>query len=487
MYHKGFLYNSVDMSVINVASRHKLIALFVCIAALFGGIFAFTTPLFWGQDELTHFARSYQLSTGKILSEKLNDGQYGDDIPEVAIAANTARTTDIINDKSPQHPHLVDAGAQYEALGAKSINGPKQSVAFTNTVVYSPVAYMPYTVAVKISSILDLSLLHTVIVMRLAGLLSYITLAAIGLFILRKVGARWILLSVALLPTALYQASVVSSDGVIIGLTFILTAAAVKASLYRQKLTVFERWTGLIAAMLLPLLKITYFPISLLVLLLPATSPAARKRWMITKVAALGVTAILVGVWNSLVSDAASSMHLIIGAAGNGFSGSDQISFILHNPLAPVIAAVATMMTQSLDYALYMIGQLSAAMVTIPGVAIGCSVISLALAVILCADKMRVNKKAYKIAAILFAVCLMTAAAIYGTLYLTFTDVGAKRIGGVQGRYFIPLIPLLLICCSVFIAKARIHIGKPQLLAHTTVALSVGSLGISVLYFIYLL
>ena len=276
---QGFLYNSVDMSVINVASRHKLIALFVCIAALFGGIFAFTTPLFWGQDELTHFARSYQLSTGKILSEKLSDGQYGDDIPEVAIAANTARTTDIINDKSPQRPHLVDAGAQYETLGAKSINGPKQSVAFTNTVVYSPIAYIPYTIAAKFSSVLDLSLLHTIMVMRLAGLLSYITLAAIGLFILRKVGARWILLSVALLPTALYQASVVSSDGVIIGLTFILTAAAVKASLYRQKLTVFERWTGLIAAMLLPLLKITYFPISLLVLLLPATSPAARKRY----------------------------------------------------------------------------------------------------------------------------------------------------------------------------------------------------------------
>ena len=48
-----------------------------------------------------------------------------------------------------------------------------------------------------------------------------------------------------------------------------------------------------------------------------------------------------------------------------------------------------------------------------------------------------------------FLIVVGTALLIIGAMYISWTGVGAEVVEGVQGRYFIPLLPLLLLCVSM--------------------------------------
>ena len=63
---------------------------------------------------------------------------------------------------------------------------------------------------------------------------------------------------------------------------------------------------------------------------------------------------------------------------------------------------------------------------------------------------------------------------IYLSQYLSFTEVGARLAEGVQGRYFLPLLPLLAI---VFCRREERLLSPPSILAiGTLVAASLGTL-----------
>ena len=66
-----------------------------------------------------------------------------------------------------------------------------------------------------------------------------------------------------------------------------------------------------------------------------------------------------------------------------------------------------------------------------------------------------------------FLIILGTALLIIGAMYISWTGVGAEVVEGVQGRYFIPLLPLLLFCISMkqnYVKWNYIHIDLPIVL-----------------------
>ena len=49
---------------------------FLLLAIVVGGYLVFTVPYFGGIDEPAHFSRSYQISTGRFVPEKIGNSEF---------------------------------------------------------------------------------------------------------------------------------------------------------------------------------------------------------------------------------------------------------------------------------------------------------------------------------------------------------------------------------------------------------------------------
>jgi uncharacterized membrane protein len=58
-------------------------------------------------------------------------------------------------------------------------------------------------------------------------------------------------------------------------------------------------------------------------------------------------------------------------------------------------------------------------------------------------------------------VFVISLVAIAGALYLVWTPVGASQVGGIQGRYFIPILPLLIPLFILLSRSVKVTLDKP--------------------------
>ena len=234
--------------MINKAKAHlNAHTAFLLIATTFGLLFVFTTPLLWGQDEITHFGRAYEISQGQMLPVPFQTGSatnYGGNVPTSAYKLISFVANDLrIGEKAAQKDNnigLVRQPAQYKLLGSKSINDNKKSfLLFPNTAPYSPFAYFPSIIGLFVSDKLNFDLTNSIHLARLLPLIFYVTTVYYLLRSLRRYRARWVILSVALLPTAIYQASTITADTMTI-ITMMVVSALYLKTFLGEKLNSYE-------------------------------------------------------------------------------------------------------------------------------------------------------------------------------------------------------------------------------------------------------
>jgi uncharacterized membrane protein len=436
--------------------------IFVVIALVFGIFFIFATPLLWGQDEEAHFARAYQLSEGKLSGEQLNKKPgretFGGNLPSSIVEVTSVRVRDILIDKKLNSAGAgkVDDHGIYVKVGAQRLESAKQvPYVFPNTVVYAPVAYLPAIIPILIARVLDLSIGSTIILSRLAYLLVYVSMVAGALLILKQSRIKWLFFVAALLPTTLYQGSVISTDGIVNGAALLLLAVVVKGWLLGRKLSRLERWLAVAMAVLLPLTKITYGALDLFLLFIPNSS-FGTKRPTLFKWLTLTAAAIVSIVWSLLVAAPAKTIAKLAGSASQGFGASLQIHHILHAPFNVIEAFLRTLLLDDGNMLVYLFGQMSAALVSAPGTAIVCSAVALVLATLYTDDKIRLGSRQFWPALLIIIAGVL---AIFGVELLTFTAVSAPTIGGVQGRYFFPFLVAFLTLVAAWLAGKRLNLG----------------------------
>jgi hypothetical protein len=109
---------------------------------LFGLGYVFVTPPFQVADEINHFLRAYQLSTGRPVTWR--NGRIGGEFPNEIVRATEAFS------HLPFHSGNRASRAQWRAAWNA---GPAAGDTFCdlfNTVVYSPVPYVPQTIGVTV-------------------------------------------------------------------------------------------------------------------------------------------------------------------------------------------------------------------------------------------------------------------------------------------------------------------------------------------------
>lgn len=459
--------------------------LFLIIVLLFGAVFAISIPPLWGTDETAHFARSYQIAHGELSPPKSSNGAYGGSLPNNLITLWNYTKSDLLDNSGSDvlYRKDVDSTSTYKKL--THVRFSQQKGLSPGGAIYSPFAYPAPVFGIWVANIFHASIGATITMARLSSLFLYALVVWTGLRLLAASKLRWLLFSVALLPTSVYQASVVTADNMVIGLSLLLFAIFIRIVQTRsakpqKDIKLFGCMVGVAA--LLALIKVNYVFLGLLIFLVPREVLGTSKQLTanIIKTASLFLVAFLGLLW-SLIANATASASVSQRPDGQQVIPKDQVSFLAHHPLSFVAVCFRTTLENGDYYLRSLFGLIGWNYVYVPLIAVFVLVLGLFIASIYARDELaRMRTKLAWIG--LFV--LGGIASTYGALYITFTPTRERVVEGLQGRYFIPfLAPILMIVGGWLPMEVRM---KDKTVPYIFGAISIFCLMISTVYYVRL-
>lgn len=450
--------------ILVLRDRTNIQIIFVLLSLCFGLLFIAKVPLLWGTDETFHAMRIYQLTEGHLRSQNLGQtrqqGGYGGQVPVPLVELVQYVNADQFNNDPSSIPYgtkNLDNPQAYKELGGIRLWGvPTKSYAFPNTAAYSPAPYLPYIAGMHIAKLMNASIHRTVLLMRLAGLLAYIIIIYYALRLLRQSQFKWIIFTIALLPMSVFQAAIISVDSLTIAMCILLTAMVARYFTADFKITRAQIAILFVCAIALPLMKPGYILLGLLPLFL-STKIFATKRVAYGFKAALAASVLLMFAgWGIATKDVASSIALIKpinpGYQHELIDVSQQVHFVVSHPVSYARTVIRNSILNDNRYFTEMFGTLGFNIVTVPGAVIVLEILALLIAV----ASVGITKLSNKGWILLLSVvgCWLL---IITTLYVSYSSVGAPEISGIQGRYFLPLLPAAM-CGLAMIFKGRLSL-----------------------------
>lgn len=302
---------------------------------------------------------------------------------------------------------------------------------------YAQLAYLPNAIGVQLARTMDAPIHIGFQMGRLTGLLCYALLVSLAVWITPL--GKWVLALMASLPLSVFVASTHTYDAWMIGWILLGTACLVRVTLSGER-EYFASWLMLVAFFLGVAPKPIYFPLLLvpLFLVLRRTGGLSFRRWF----SAVGV---LLTAW----SIASFALPILLDGAGNGdprggsgVNPGGQMAHILSHPLdfaTTLIPAIASYL--SLDRFPLLVNAYG-----VFGTGIGSGVIALILALLTYTEP-RLSLPWQDRLPILGAV-VASLILIMAALYIAFNPVGATAIDGLQTRYLLVLVPLVIIALA---------------------------------------
>jgi uncharacterized membrane protein len=405
---------------------------FLWIALPLGLLYVICSPAFTVPDEHTHFFRIYHLSEGGLIAEK-QENATGDYLPK-SLANTTFIYTLGIYEKSDG----IITPEIFKATFAIDLNpSDKTFIAFSNTALYSFVPYIPQTIAVFAGRILNASPMALLYMGRLANFLLAVLLLTVAIRILPFF--KYVFMMVLLTPTSMYQLASLSADGLTVSFSVLFVALVLQfayGSCSRMSTA------GIISLFILSvgicLSKAAYFLFPVLILLIPASRFPRPSRHILLKVSIVAAGWIAMGLWSFLIKDIYSTSYAL-----EHIDPQAAKEFILSSPLNFIIILVHSIVSHGWSYIETFIGIQDWDLIVLPRPVIVIYALTLAisgLATFRSAIKISVSNKI-----VLSAIGWASFIIALTLVYMSWTPAGSHMVVGFQGRYLIPLLPLILI------------------------------------------
>lgn len=439
------------------SAKERLVFTAICIATV---LFALITPPFQSPDENQHYMKALQLSRGHVLAERRgrdvgaalpNDalGLYAHDFPQ----------------EQPGVPRRFDPATFASSWRADESRPGTDFGAFPNIANYSPTMYAPQALGIAIGAELGLPRLGGFYIGRLVNLLVSLALLALSLRLMPF--GRMALLGIAALPTFPMQIGSNSPDAIINGLGFLGLALSLRFGhgvAGNQKATAI-----LLVTPLLALAKGVYLPL-MAAGLRWQRGRGDRRAWLLIGAMALGALAFL--LWMRANGGTQALYSIVSRKTGESVMTAplaDQLRTIVGDPLGYAKILVGSMIERGPVYALQIVGRFGWNTILLPLLAYPLALLMLGAAVLSGAGAGYglVQRLWWLLVAAGCAVLVETACYLVGTPY------GADYIQGVQGRYFLPLLPLVLLA---FMPRRAIPRAESIFAASATLLLAIGLL-----------
>jgi uncharacterized membrane protein len=409
--------------------------LFVLLSSIFGLFFLFIIPPIQTPDESAHFLRAYQISQGGFVSDKYN-GVTGDYLP-----ASLAKTMDILETKTPIQfkPELkYKPGIIKDALRVPLDKDNKSFYDTSAASLYSPIGYMPQSILIAVGSFFNAPPVMLLYLARLGILVVWILLGFLAIKLIPY--KKWAVFAILLFPMLVAQSVAIGVDAISIGTALIFIAAILKSTATKaiDRKTMIIIIVVAIAMVMSKQITVVLLP---LIFLLKNNIMSSTKRSILFKLLIALAPIIILLCWTFIVGQVSSST----GQVANNQDTGKQISFLLSNPTHFLSVLFNTFFfswgNSVLQSIIGLFGWVDAALSEI-FVAIGYT----ALAVILFVSYKEDSKVKVQLSIrVMFAILsILYALAVCGAMYLLYSPVGMNIVIGVQGRYLLPILFMLI-------------------------------------------
>lgn len=416
--------------------------LFIFLAGVFGMFFVIAIPPLWGLDESAHFGRVYQIVHNEE-SPKL---------PENLINFSTYSQNDIANGAKYPYGHRdkeIDNPKMYAALLSEKFS-KKQAPAY-DVAAYSPVAYVGPIIGGAIAAIFNLNIGQTLLLERILSLAMYVSIVGWAIYLVRKYKIKWFILLAALLPSALFNGSMVTADTMLIPFGLLLMALFIRFltadSVARSKKMLYL--LGFFA-LLLPLIKFNYVLVSLgLIAALPLKKVCSRHSGLV-KVAATFTVSLIAALWVYVSGGVSTSQaQLPVGASAS----AGQLGFLVHHPTGFLTAIIRSANSGGDFYVTSGSTLVGWNYVTVP-LAVSTLMLAVIFIVLIIGMKELAAQRKHFILPAVFSVAGIVS--VFLTLYLAATPTALFVVQGVQGRYLVPfVIPVASLAAAYSVVEVK--------------------------------
>jgi hypothetical protein len=424
--------------------RFVPVAVFLLLVVPLVAFCAWRVPTGKVPDEPTHVMRAASLLHGAIIGHRVAALNVETGARDARVIGNTGLALAAVAGNGDIAP--LPAGASRAARLAWVRRIPWQPslsfVSSANTAAYAPVTYIPAALGLGAAILMGAKPHEAIIGARLANVLAFALIGAVALLLAER--GRLLLLITLSLPMTIWLAGSVSQDGLAIAITVLGVALLTRGS--RPAF-----WGGCAALAVLVLQKPPFLPLAILPLVVPG-----GLDWIRRVAGALGVA--VPGLLWSVAVAALVSVPLLPGQPyhpGPLWPGDPQhlfrsavagaqITVILHHPVEVALLPV-TSGGRALPFLwLQFIGFLGQLSIRLPQLLYTLWSAALVSALAALVASPRAPGLRWFAAPAAAAGVLGSVELIFVALYLTWTPVGMDRVDGIQGRYFIPLLPVLL-------------------------------------------
>ncbi|WP_284944445.1 DUF2142 domain-containing protein [Acidisoma cladoniae] len=439
------------MRIASVAATERAAALAVFILCVVPLVLlcAWRVPIGQAPDEADHVARIASVLDGQIIGHRVSAMNAQSGSQDAGVTVNIGLIYADLVGTGRAAPPPFDTSPAKRQEWARTIPwapGPI-FVSSANTAAYAPLAYGPAAIGMGIA-ILTGALPHGAIIgARLGNALAFSLLGIAALALARR--GRLLLLITLALPMTIWLAGSPSQDGIVIAV-----AALGAALLTRDGHVAF--YLGCAALAVLVLQKPPYLPLAALALLAPGGLSWRRFQDRLPAAIAVAVPGLLWSVavvkWVAVPllpsplyhpgplwpGNHADLFHSAISAA--------QGQVLLHHPWRGLLLPPLSLLRQLAGLSDQFIGVLGALTLHLPRPLYGVWWLAILSALGHLAARADQADESGKIDRLLaWAAILCSGELICLTLYLTWTRVGMDVIDGLQGRYFIPLMAMLVL------------------------------------------
>lgn len=381
-------------------------------------------------DEFSHFGRSYEISKGHIMSEINPEGSEGVNGAGGFLEGNLTADRHLFTGENTLYD-IIDGWDQ------RLDEEQTQFYGYANASLYAPTSYIAQAVGIGAASLFT----DRVMVLVYAGRLCNWALIGVLLFFCIRfipVGKNLVAL-ISLLPMNIQQFNSMSADGfayvmVIVFLTVVMYLRfGPQGRLKKRQIVLLYVMTPLLC-----LCKIVYAPVCLLLFLIPRERFGTKRQYAV-HVAALGALSVVSALGWLL----AASRFLITFQPG--VSSGEQVVFILTHPLTFLNVLLNTVEMKFPEYLFGMAGSYLGALDIFTGFLLPAVSLGVVAAAALFDNDIRSVNFSPAVRRTLAGLALMIIAVTFISLYVQWNGYRRTFIDGVQGRYFLPVLPMLLL------------------------------------------
>ncbi len=412
-------------SIIYYKKGMRIENIFLMIAPLACVFFLVTMPTFKNHDEYYHWLKAYEVSQGTLMTPQ-EDGVQGSMMPEG------------VSKVFPTNWTAIDYQTMKQLLSVKLNEDNKGILNPETAAVYSFVQYIPQATGIALARLVT----DNVYLITYGGRIVNMIFALLVLYFAIKLMpfGKKLLLIPAMIPIAIEGFTSLSPDAMTISVAFFYIAYILHLAFgKKEQLGIKEKGILLISSIVIALCKIVYIPLVGLILIIPKEKfkNAGNKNKILNFCVIAGIAVMINLIWLAI-----SSRYLSTFREGDS---KIQVLLALQNPILYIQNVLYTFNLNGSNYLLSLFGadlgwgELIKLYSIVPYAFLG-----IYLFTAITDNELKDKLKKYQIVWISLVI-LAIVGLIFTSLYVQWTTVGQTSIAGIQGRYFLPILPLVML------------------------------------------